>query len=276
MVLRFRLTPQAEEAYRRDYRRLLESTVHPHYREAVAADPKMLDDAMWPIWESVRADLKDGGAWLFEATSPTRGRKPVVVVERWKRVFWLAKPSQEDCVDWLIVGYEPRAPTKWERMEMLEGRELHGAIVLPSSDSAESVPICPMCGGNLAASGDRGQTCPECHAPLPKHLAVQQEVAVALKDEAYHSLLDAQKQPINAAWATVKRGRTLREAEWEGETVFLLTVTDDDHASTVADFEQLNELLAESGCGRVTTDPYELNLLHHLAEAHDRLKAAET
>jgi len=272
LVLRFRLTPQAEEAYRREYRRLLESKVHPDYREAVAADPKMLDEAMWPIWESVRADLKDGGAWLFEALPPRRGRRPVVVAERFNHIFWLQKPRQSEDADWLIVGYESRAPTKWERMEMLGGRELDGAIVLPSSGDA---PICPDCGCNLEVS-NRAVSCPECRRPLPKHLVVQQEIAVALKDEAYHSLLDAQKQPINAAWATVKRSRTVREARWEGETVFLLTVTDDDHASTVADFEQLNELLAQSGCGRVTTDPYELTLLHRLADAHDRLKAAET
>jgi hypothetical protein len=266
------LTPQAEEAYRREYRRLLESTVHQDYREAVAADPKMLDDAMWPIWESVRADLKDGGAWLFEALPPRRGRRPVVVAERFNHIFWLQKPNGGDHVDWLIVGYESRAPAKWERMEMLGGRELDGAIVLPSSGEA---PICPFCGCNLDVS-DRAINCPECRQTLPKHLAIQREVLVAVKDKSYHALLDAQKQPINAAWATVKRGRTLREAQWEGETVFLLTVTDDDHASTVADFEQLNELLAESGCGRVTTDPYELKLLHRLADAHDRLKAAET
>jgi hypothetical protein len=266
------LTPQAEEAYRREYRRLLESTVHPDYRGVVAADPKMLDDAMWPIWESVRADLKDGGAWLFE-TSPLRsGRRPAVVAERQSRIFWLRKPTRGDDVDWLIVGHEARAPTKWERMEMLGGHELDGAVVLPSSGDAL---ICPDCGCNLDVS-DRAVNCPECRQPLPKHLAVQREVAVALKDQAYHVLLDAQKQPINAAWAQVKQGRTVREAQWEGETVFLLTVTDDDHASTVAEFEQLDELLAESGCGRVTTDPYELNLLHRLAEAHDRLKAAET
>jgi len=272
LVLRFRLTPQAEEAYGRDYRRLLESTVHPDYREAVAADPKMLDEAMWPIWESVRADLKDGGAWLFEASPPRRGRRPAVVAERFNHIFWLQKPRQSEDADWLIVGYESRAPTKWERMEMLGGRELDAVIVLPSSREA---PICPLCGCHVGASGERGLTCPECGRELPKHLAVQQEVLVAVKDKAYHALLDAQKQPINAAWATVKRGRTVREAEWKGETVFLLTVIGDDHASTVADFEQLNELLAESGCGRVTSDPYELKLVHRLAEAHDRLKAAE-
>jgi hypothetical protein len=61
----------------------------------------------------------------------------------------------------------------------------------------------------------------------------------------------------------------------KGETVFLLTLTDDDHASTVADFERLDELLAESCCGRVTTDPYELNIIHRLIETHDRLKATE-
>lgn len=272
MVLRFRLTPQAEEAYRREYRRLLESTVHPDYRAAVTADSKMLDDAMWPIWESVRADLKDGDAWLFEALPPRRGRRPVVVAERFNRIFWLQKPSRGEDADWLIVGCESRAPTKWERMEMLGGRELDGAIVLPSSGVAL---ICPGCGCNLHVS-DRAVNCPECRQTLSKHLAVQREALVAVKDKAYHALLDAQKQPINAAWATVKRGRAVREAEWERETVFLLTVIDDDHASTVADFEQLNELLAESGCGRVTTDPYELKLLHRLAEAHDRLKPAET
>jgi hypothetical protein len=267
------LTPQAEEAYRREYRRLLESTVHSDYRGVVAADPKMLDEAMWPIWESVRADLKDGGAWLFDASPPRHGRRPAVVAERFNPIFWLQRPRESEDADWLIVGYEPRAPTKWERMEMLGGRELDGAIVLPSSGAP---PICPFCGCHVGASGERGLTCPECGRELPKHLAVQQEIAVALKDEAYHGLLDAQKQPINAEWAIVKRGRTVREAQWEGETVFLLTLTDDDHPSTVADFEQLNELLTESGCGRVTTDPYELKLLHRLAKAHDRLKATET
>jgi uncharacterized Zn finger protein (UPF0148 family) len=232
----------------------------------------MLDDAMWPIWESVRADLKDGSAWLFEALPPRRGRRPAVVAERFNHIFWLQKPSRGEDADWLIVGCESRALTKWERMEMLRGLELDGAIVLPSSGVA---PICPDCGCNLHVS-DRAVNCPECRQTLPKHLAVEEEVAVALKDEAYHSLLDAQKQPINAAWATVRRGRTVRETQWEGQTAFLLTVTDNDAASTVADFEQLNELLAESGCGRVTTDPYELKLLHRLAEARDRLKAAET
>jgi hypothetical protein len=133
----------------------------------------------------------------------------------------------------------------------------------------------------VGVSGERGLTCPECGRELPKHLAVQQEVLVAVKDEPYHKLLASQKQPVNAAWATVKRGRNVRQVRWEDakgetETVFLLTVTDNDHASTLADFEQLDEHLTESGCGHVTTDPYELNLLHQLAEAHDRLKAAET
>jgi hypothetical protein len=251
--------------------------VHSDYREAVAADPKMLDDAMWPIWESVRADLKDGGAWLFEASPPRHGRRPVVVAERFNHIFWLQKPSLGEGADWLIVGYEPRAPTKWERMEMLGGRELDGAIVLPSSGEP---PICPFCGRDVGASGERGLTCPECGRELPKHLAVEREVLVAVKDKGYHALLDAQKQPINAAWAQVKQGRTVREVEWvdgkrEAETVFLLTIADDARASTVADFEHVDELLVETGCGRVTVDPYELNLIHRLVETHKRLTDSE-
>jgi len=237
----------------------------------------MLDDAMWPIWESVRADLKDGGAWLFEASPPRRGRRPAVVAERFNHIFWLQKPRQSEDADWLIVGYESRAPTKWERMEMLMGRELVAAIVLPSSGDA---PICPLCGCHVGASGERGLTCPECGRELPKHLAVEREVLVAVKDKGYHALLDAQKQPINAAWAQVKQGRTVREVEWvdgkrEAETVFLLTIADDARASTVADFEHLDELLVEAGCGRVTVDLYELNLIHRLVETHKRLTDSE-
>jgi hypothetical protein len=54
-----------------------------------------------------------------------------------------------------------------------------------------------------------------------------------------------------------------------GQNIFLIVVADEKRTSTLAQEEELNDILAETEIGRVTSDPYEI------CEAHKMLGKQE-
>jgi hypothetical protein len=63
----------------------------------------------------------------------------------------------------------------------------------------------------------------------------------------------------------MRRGRKI---DWNivsmGQAIFLLTVEDEYRASTLLEEQELSMLLEETGAGRLTIDPYELQEAHKM------------
>jgi hypothetical protein len=121
-------------------------------------------------------------------------------------------------------------------------------------------PLCPSCGGRLIPR--RGVFCERCGVKLPSSLAVPVEVAVELQERLFLRLPQFQRDLVNAAYSRVAEGRDERRVRvGENVSVIHLQVRDEWAASTVEVLNRLHESLQEAGVGRVTTDPYELQLV---------------
>jgi hypothetical protein len=128
-------------------------------------------------------------------------------------------------------------------------------------------PLCPMCSGKLIPK--RGTFCQSCGAKLPDECAVHREIAVAIRRADYQKLAEHLRQGLNVAWSQLKRGRKVEETASMGVNIFLITLADEMRTSTVVEEKRFDELLVETGIGRVTTDQYEIK------EAHKMLASAK-
>jgi hypothetical protein len=131
----------------------------------------------------------------------------------------------------------------------------------PSSDDDRLrfiiAPTCPKCETNLTPG--RGLFCQQCALKLPPELAVHPEIVVALKRKDYDKLATHLKQAVNAAWCRLMKGRKIEKTLCSmGQNIFMIIVADEARTSTLAQEEELNDILTETGIGRVTSDLYEI------------------
>jgi len=126
-------------------------------------------------------------------------------------------------------------------------------------------PKCPQCNTGLVPG--RGLYCPHCDLKLPPDLAVHPEVVVAIKRKAYDKLATHLKQATNVAWNQLLKGRKVtRTLNSMGQNLFIITVQDETRTSTLTDEQQLDNILIDTGIGRLTTDAYELREAHRMTD----------
>jgi hypothetical protein len=118
-------------------------------------------------------------------------------------------------------------------------------------------PKCPRCSTDLAPG--RGLYCQKCRHKLPPELAVHHEVVVAIKRKEYDRLATHLKQATNVAWNQLLKGRKVdKTLNSMGQNMFIITVKDENRTSTLTEEQRLDSILAGTGIGRLTADPYEL------------------
>jgi hypothetical protein len=126
-------------------------------------------------------------------------------------------------------------------------------------------PQCPQCNTSLVPN--RGLYCPHCNHKLPPELAVHPEVLVAIKRKDYDKLATHLKQATNVAWNQLLKGRKVtRTLNSMGQNLFIITVQDETHTSTLTDEQKFDSTLIDTGIGRLTTDPYELREAHRMTD----------
>jgi hypothetical protein len=124
-------------------------------------------------------------------------------------------------------------------------------------------PTCPRCSTMLSPA--RGLFCQGCGVRLPAAVGVHHELVVVIKKGDYEKLATHLKQAANAAWSRLMKGRRVdRTLNCMGQNIFLIVVADEMRTSTLAQEEELNDILTETGIGRVTTDPYEISEAHKM------------
>jgi hypothetical protein len=90
-------------------------------------------------------------------------------------------------------------------------------------------------------------------------VGVHPELVVVIKKGDYEKLAVHLKQGVNAAWTRLVRGRKVEKTLFSmGQNLFLIVVADEVRTSSVAQEEELNDILTETGIGRVTSDWYEI------------------
>jgi len=118
-------------------------------------------------------------------------------------------------------------------------------------------PTCPKCSTILTPG--RGIFCQACGVRLPADVGVHPEIVVAIKKSDYEKLATYLKQAVNAAWTRLMKGRKVDKTLYSlGQNLFLIVVADEVRTSTLAQEEELNDILTETGIGRVTSDLYEI------------------
>jgi len=126
-------------------------------------------------------------------------------------------------------------------------------------------PKCPRCNTNLTPG--RGLYCQKCRHKLPPELAVHPKVVVAIKRDEYNHLATHLKQATNVAWTRLLKGRKVdKTVNSMGQTLFIITVQDETRTSTMADEQKFDNILTDTGIGRLTTDQYELKEAHKMMD----------
>jgi hypothetical protein len=126
-------------------------------------------------------------------------------------------------------------------------------------------PKCPRCNTNLAPG--RGLYCQQCSLKLPPELAVHPELVVVIIRKEYDKLATHLKQATNVAWNQLLKGRKVtRTLNSMGQNLFIITVQDETRTSTLTDEQQLDNILIDTGIGRLTTDAYELREAHRMTD----------
>jgi hypothetical protein len=129
----------------------------------------------------------------------------------------------------------------------------------PSEDRQRFLisPTCPKCLAILVPG--RGIFCQACGVRLPADVGVHPELVIVIKKSDYEKLAVHLKQGVNAAWTRLVRGRKVEKTLYSmGQNLFLIVVADEVRTSTLAQEEELNDILTETGIGRVTSDLYEI------------------
>jgi hypothetical protein len=103
-------------------------------------------------------------------------------------------------------------------------------------------------------------------------LAVHREVVVSIKIEDYKRLAKYLIHKVNRALGGLMQGRKLKRVITSmGQRILLVTVEDEMRTSTVAQEEILNDLLVETGIGRLSSDIYEVKQAHEMTNSEDSM-----
>jgi len=103
-------------------------------------------------------------------------------------------------------------------------------------------------------------------------LAVHQEVVVSIMIEDYKRLAKYLIHKVNRALGKLMQGRKLKRVITSmGQRILLVTVEDEMRTSTVAEEEILNDLLVETGIGRLSADIYEVKQAHEMTDSEDSM-----
>jgi hypothetical protein len=178
----------------------------------------------------------------------TRGRiRHTILTEGYE--FLLEKPADKNA-DWSydIMLLRPRGASK--PSELVRFARIIDQITVYKPDSAPRAP--------------EGADPMVLNLTKPDSTGVRQEFAFVIKTRNYKPLAAYLKAPINLAWKKIKEGRTVQRVFWEEDVIFLLT-RNTDHASTLEDEANLQDVLESVGAGRVITDPYELKKIREMA-----------
>jgi hypothetical protein len=131
-------------------------------------------------------------------------------------------------------------------------------------------PICPQCATKLVPK--RGIYCQSCGHALPPELAVHQEVVVSIRIEDYRRLARHLIHKVNRALGALMQGRKLeRVITSMGQRILLVALEDEMRTSTATREQILNDLLVETGIGRLSTDTYEVKQAHEMADGEDSM-----
>jgi hypothetical protein len=131
-------------------------------------------------------------------------------------------------------------------------------------------PICPECRTTLVPR--RGIYCQNCGHVLPPEIAVHEEVVVSIKIEDYKRLARYLIHKVNRALGALMAGRKLEKVITSmGQRILLVRVEDEMRTSTVCQEEILNDLLLETGIGRLSSDTYEVKQAHEMTDSEDSM-----
>jgi 16S rRNA C967 or C1407 C5-methylase (RsmB/RsmF family) len=69
------------------------------------------------------------------------------------------------------------------------------------------------------------------------------------------------------AWTRLLKGRKVdKTVNSMGQTLFIITVQDETRTSTLTDEQKFDNILTDTGIGRLTTDQYELKEAHKMMD----------
>lgn len=202
---------------------------------------------------TVERFMRDGASWMINSPELevsgglTRGRiRHTIFTQGYE--FLLEKPAEKNA-DWNydIIHLRPREPSK--PSELVQSARIIDQITVYKPDQAPRAPagVDPIV-MNMAR--------PDCNG-------VRQEFAFIVKTPHYKQLAPHLKAPINLAWKQIKEGRRVQRVFWEDDVIFLLTRSAD-HASTLEDEVNLQDVLESVDAGRIITDPYELKKIREM------------
>jgi hypothetical protein len=152
------------------------------------------------------------------------------------------------------------------------GKSVHDGQSQEENDRQQFIitPICPKCRTTLVPQ--RGVYCQNCGHALPPEIAVHQEVVVSIKIEDYKRLARYLIHKVNRALGGLMQGRKLeRVITSMGQRILLVTVEDEVRTSTATQEQILNDLLIETGIGRLSSDTYEVKQAHEMTDSEDSM-----
>jgi len=155
---------------------------------------------------------------------------------------------------------------------LTEGKAVGGSDSQQQNDSQRFVitPICPKCERTLVPQ--RGIYCQNCGHALPPELAVHRELVVSIRIEDYKRLARYLIHRVNRALGALMQGRKLKRVITSmGQRILLVTIEDEMHTSTITQEVMLNELLVETGIGRLSSDTYEVKQACEMPDSEDSM-----
>jgi len=171
----------------------------------------------------------------------------------------------------------PSVPTATETATEAESSLAEKKVIGDRESQQESdrqqfviTPICPECRTTLVPR--RGIYCQNCGHVLPPEIAVHEEVVVSIKIEDYKRLARYLIHKVNRALGALMAGRKLEKVITSmGQRILLVRVEDEMRTSTVSQEEILNDLLLETGIGRLSSDTYEVKQAHEMTDSEDSM-----
>jgi uncharacterized OB-fold protein len=166
----------------------------------------------------------------------------------------------------------PTMTTTPAEASLTEEKAIRGRESQEENDRQRFVitPTCPVC--TRVVVPERGIYCQNCGHPLPQEIAVHREVVVSIKIEDYKRLARYLIHKVNRALGALMAGRKLeRVTTIMGQRILLVTVEDEMRTSTTTQEQILNDLLVETGIGRLSTDTYEIKQAHEMADSEDSM-----
>jgi hypothetical protein len=166
----------------------------------------------------------------------------------------------------------PTVTTAPAEASLTEEKAIHDLESQEENDRQRFIiaPICPECRTTLVPR--RGIYCQNCGHVLPPEIAVHEEVVVSIKIEDYKRLARYLIHKVNRALGALMAGRKLEKVITSmGQRILLVRVEDEMRTSTVCQEEILNDLLLETGIGRLSSDTYEVKQAHEMTDSEDSM-----